>query len=172
MGNKFLGAKHLSNTSVGELQRVNNFLVEINGLSESVSFLVKGIPLPSSENEVIEVKYGNSKIKLPGPASYSEGELTIHDSISLDTEKELSDWRAQVFDSQTEAIGLTENFKKDGLITEFTPDGSIGRQWKIEGVWPSKFNPGELSNDSSDVKSMSLTLQWDRGYRLPGKVRG
>ncbi len=170
MANKYLGARHLANTTVGELQRVNNFLVEIAGLPTTVSFLIKGFPLPSSENEVLEVKYGNSKIKLPGPISFSEGELTILDSIDLDTEKTISDWRAQVHNPQTDAIGLQINFKKDAVVTQFTPDGSIARQWKLEGVWPSAFKPGDLSNDSSDIKSMSVTLQWDRAYRLDKTV--
>lgn len=166
MANKYLGAKHLANTTVGELQRVNNFLIEISGLPVTVSFLVQGFPLPSSENEVLEVKYGNTKIKLPGPLSFSEGEMTILDSIDLDTEKVISDWRAEVTDPRTEAMGLAVNYKKDAVVTQFTPDGAIARQWKLEGVWPNAFKPGDLANDSSDIKKMSVTLQWDRAYRL------
>ncbi len=164
--NTYLGAKHLSNKTVGDLQRVNNFLVVIDGLPTNVSFLIKGFPLPSSENEVLQVKYGNSQIKLPGAASFSEGELTVYDSIDLDTEKTLADWREKVYNPKTEAIGRAGSYKVDGTITQFTPDGTVGRQWKLEGIWPSSFKPGEMSNDSSEVKSMSLTLQYDRAYRI------
>lgn len=166
MANKYLGAKHLSNQTVGELQRTNNYLVEIAGLPEEVSFLVTGIPLPQSENEVITIKMGNSQIKLPGAGSFSNSEMTLLDSVSLDTEKTISDWRDQVWDSKTARIGKSIDYKKDATITEFTPDGEVGRIWKLEGVWPSAFKPGDLAADSSDVKKISVTLEYDRAYRL------
>lgn len=166
MANEFLGAKHLSNQSVGELQRVNNFFVEISGLPKNVCFLIKGFPLPASSNEVLTIKYGNSVIKLPGAVSFEGGDMTIYDSIDLDTEKALADWRASVYNPQSEALGQAVNFKKDATVTQYTPDGTVGRQWKLEGVWPSDFKPGEMNNDSSDVKSMSIHLEWDRAYRL------
>lgn len=166
MANKYTGAKHLSNTAVGELQRVNNFYISISGLPEEVSFLIKSFPLPSSENEVLTLKYGNSFIKLPGSASFSEGELTIYDSISLDTEKQVSDWRKTVYDPQTETIGNAANYKKNATITQYTPDGNIQRQWQLIGVWPSAFKPGDLASDGSDLKTMAITLQYDRAYRV------
>jgi len=166
MANKYLGARHLSNQAVGELQRTNNYLVEIAGLPEEVSFLVTGIPLPQSENEVIVIRMGNSQIKLPGAGSFSNSEMTLLDSVSLDTEKTIADWRNEVWHSKTHKIGQAINFKKDATITEFTPDGEVGRIWKLEGVWPSAFRPGELSAENSDVKKISVTLEYDCAYRL------
>ena len=167
--NEYLGAKHLAGKTIGDLQRVNNFMVQIDGLPTNLMFMVQGMPLPSSENEVLSVKFGNSVIKLPGPASFSEGEITFRDSIDLDTEQSLYDWRLMVYDPVTERIGKSTNFKKNAMITEYSPDGSVGRQWKMEGVWPSAFKPGEMNNDGSEIKTMSLTLQYDRAYRVRGK---
>lgn len=161
-----LGAKLLSTEIVGELQRKCNFAVEISGLDTNVTILTKSFPLPKSANEVIVVKMGNSETKYAGHATFEAGDMTLYDSVSLDTEKALQDWRDSVYDSRTEAIGLASSYKRDAVVTEFTPDGSISRQWKLEGVWPNAFTPGELSNDDSGVKEIQISLTWDRGYRI------
>lgn len=162
----YLGSRHLSSEVVGELQRKANFSVDISGLPSTVTFLVKTFPLPSSANEVITVVHGNSEVKFAGKATFEGGDMTLHDSISLDTEKQLQSWRDSVYAPTTEAIGKASAYKKDAVVSEYAPDGTMTRQWKLEGVWPSSYKPGDLDSTSTDLKEISLTLTWDRGYRI------
>lgn len=165
MARENLGARHLTGR-IGEVQRVNNFIIEIQGLPAEVSLLIQAGFTPNSSNEIIEIQHGNSKIKLPGTASFENGEITILDSVTFDTEKVLSDWREKVYNPKTDAIGLAEDFKRDALVTMYAPNGTLERSWKLEGVWPSSYNPGSLDNESSDKKLITVTLTYDYAYRI------
>lgn len=165
MANNVLNAKHLANRV---LQRVDNFRVVISGVADNVMLLLKNFPLPSSSNEVIGVKHGNSTIKVPGAVTYDSGDMEVYDSVDQDTELELYNWRQQVYNDQTGA--MDPNCKKTATVTEYTADGSVGRQWKMFGVWPSSYKPGAMQADGNDLKTISMTLEYDWAYRVPNKV--
>lgn len=162
----YLGARHISSEVVGELQRKANFSVDIAGLPTTVTFLTKTFPLPAEASEVITVPHGNSEVKFAGKTTFEGGDMVLHDSITLDTEKTVANWRESVYKHDTEAIGLVKNYKKDATVTEYAPDGTLTRQWRLEGVWPSKYTPGDLDSSSTDIKDITITLVWDRGYRI------
>ena len=76
-------------------------------------------------------------------------------------------WRKQVYDPETDQIGWATQYKKDGMVTEFGPDGTFFRNWKIKGVWPSGVNYGSsMSHEGSEVKKLEMTLAYDKAFRV------
>lgn len=159
-----LGAMHLSNNKNYEVQRTNNFEVVIDGLGQDVTLSVQVCPFPSESNEVIELSYGNSKVKVAGQAAIEDIEIQCLDYIGLDTEAKLAEWRKQVYNPETDKIGWAADYKRNGYVHQYAPDGTHTRTWKIIGVWPSAFNPGENNQEGSDKKMMSLTLSVDKAH--------
>lgn len=163
---KNLGPMHMSNTREYEMQRTNNFEVRIDGLGEDVTLCVESCPLPTISNDPIELGYGNSKVKVAGQASFDDIEIVVKDAIGYDTEMKLWNWRKKVYDPETDKIGWAADYKKQGIIYQYSPDGSIERNWKIIGCWPTNINPGEMNYDGSDKKTISMTLSIDKAYPL------
>ena len=159
-----LSPMHLSNNKTYEVQRTNNFEVQIDGLSQRVTLAVQSCPLPTVSNDPIELSFGNSKVKVAGQASYEDVELTVLDLIGADIEKVLSEWRKQVYDPETDKIGFAEDYKRNGKIYQYAPDGSHVRTWKIIGAWPTNLNPGDMNYEGSDKKVISMTLSIDKAY--------
>ena len=157
-----LGSMHLSATKKYEVQRTNNFEVQIDGLSSDITLLVQSCPLPTTTNEAIELNYGNSKVKVAGKANFEEIEITVLDAIGVDTEAKLCGWRKQVYDPETDKIGFAADYKKNGRIYQYAPDGTYIRTWKIIGAFPTSLNLGELSYENSDKKTISMTLSIDK----------
>jgi hypothetical protein len=149
-----------------EPQRTNHFEILIDGL-EGLTLAVNTFSLPNITNDPIEIAHGNSRRKYAGQTAFGGSEtLEVTDYIGLDVEGMVNTWRLQVYDPKTDLMGCAVDYKKNAWVTEYAPDGLALRVWNLEGVWPSGVAYGDtLSMDGSEVKKITLTLAYDRGYR-------
>ena len=166
-----LGAMHLSANSSYEPQRSNNFQVEFYGLpgqgTEQIMLACSDFTLPNITNDPIEIQHGNSSVKFAGRTNFQGVDrLTCIDWITTDIEKIIDQWRALVYNPEDDTIGWASRYKKEGSVTEFGPDGTFERQWKLMGCWPSGVNYGELSHEQNDIKKVELTIAYDKALRL------
>jgi len=161
-----LGPMHLSNNRTYEIQRTNHFEVQISGLPIDVTLTVESFPLPNISTPAIELAHGNSKVKVAGQAEFEDGELVVKDAIGADIEKIIHNWHKQVYDPTTDRLGWAADYKKNATVYQYGPDGTYIRSWKLIGVWPSAVNYGEMSYDGSDKKTISITLSYDKAYRI------
>lgn len=164
-----LGASHLASANF-EVQRTNNFEIQVDCSTDTekqrtITLAIVGGFLPSESNEVISLNYSNTTVTVAGKANANgSGSLTIRDFLQdgSDVEKIIDDWRAQVYDKETDAIGFAADYKKTAMVTQYAPDGSYMRVWKLKGVWPSAVEYGQVSYDSPGVKTINVTLQYDK----------
>lgn len=162
-----LGPMFMSRNYDYEVQRTNNFevlLSDLFGMESELTLAVESCPFPVITNEPIELAYGNSRVKVAGQATFDDVELQVKDFITADLENVIWRWRCQVYNPDSNEIGWARDYKKNGHIVQFAPDGTCPRAWKIEGVWPTTFNSGDLSYDGSDKKLISMTLSVDKAY--------
>lgn len=159
-----LGASHLAGQGF-EVQRTNNFEIQIENVSNSriLTLAVASAFLPTESNEVISLNYNNTTITVAGKANANgSGSLVIRDLIQQDIEAMLDEWRATVYNKDTDAIGFAFDYKKPAKVTQCAPDGTLLRTWTLEGCWPSSVDYGQVSYDSPGVKTVSITLQYDK----------
>lgn len=159
-----LGASHLASEG-WEIQRRNNFEISISGVGEQERLLTLAVvsgPLPNESNGVIDVQYGNTTIKVAGTYTIQSGSLVVRDLIQKDVEALIDAWRATVFNKETNAVGFAADYKKQARITQFAPDGSYERVWKVEGVWPSAVDYGQVSQTDNSLKEINITLEYDK----------
>ena len=164
MAVEVLGASHLASAG-WEIQRTNNFEISIEGVGEQERLLtlsVVGGSLPSESNNPIPVQYGNTTIQVAGVYEIQAGSLTVRDFIQKDVERLIEEWRSTVYNKETDAVGFAADYKKQARITQFAPDGSFERTWKIEGVWPSSVNYGSVDQSNNGLKQIEITLQYDK----------
>lgn len=164
MAVEVLGASHLASAG-WEIQRTNNFEISIVGVGESERLLtlsVVGGSLPSESNEPIAVDYGNTTIHVAGKYSIQAGSLTVRDFIQKDVEQLIEEWRSTVYNKETDAVGFAADYKKQATITQFAPDGTHERIWKVDGVWPSSVNYGNVDQSSNGLKQIDITLSYDK----------
>lgn len=159
-----LGASHLASQGY-EVQRTNNFEIQIDNVSNSEALrlsVVSGF-LPSESNEVITLSYGNTKVTVAGVTNFNNnGSLVVRDLVQEDIEKMIDEWRSTVARKDNDAIGFAYDYKKTAKVTQSAPDGTLLRVWDLEGVWPSAVDYGSISYESAGVKTISITLQYDK----------
>ena len=158
-----MGSRHLSSKKY-QPQMTNHFEVQIEGLGEDFTLTVSTCNLPEVSNPAVEIPFGNSKVKVAGQAEYSGGDIEVTDTIGADTENIINSWRLEVYDPETDKMGWAEDYKREAVVTQYGPDGTSERVWKLEGVWPETVSYGSLDYSSSDAKKISMTLAYDRAY--------
>ena len=160
-----LGAAHLASAGY-EVQRTNNFEIQIDGVTSETRTLILSVVsgfLPNESNEVISLNYGNTQITVAGAARpNNSGTLVVRDLVQQDIEAAIDAWRATVYNKETDAIGFAFDYKKEAKVVQYAPDGTLLRTWDLEGVWPSAVDYGQISYDSPGVKTISITLQYDK----------
>lgn len=159
-----LGASHLASAGY-EVQRTNNFEIQIDNVIKVrplILAVVSGF-LPNESNEVISLNYGNTTITVAGKANANgSGSLVVRDFVQEDIEQVIDEWRKTVYDKDTDAIGFAADYKKPAYVTQYAPDGTLLRVWNLEGVWPSAVDYGQVSYDSPGIKTINITLQYDK----------
>ena len=159
-----LGASHLAGAG-WEIQRTNNFEIAIEGVGDSERLLTLSVvsgALPSEHNSPIAIQYGNTTIQVAGTYTIDSGSLVVRDFIQKDVEQLIEAWRSTVYNKDTDAVGFASDYKKQARITQFAPDGTHERVWKIEGVWPSDVDYGSVDQTSNGLKQINITLQYDK----------
>lgn len=165
-----LGANHLASQG-WELQRKNTFEIIVSGIDNTERLLTMSVvsgDLPSDSNQVIEVKYGNSSVKIAGQYVLNNGTLVLRDFLEKDTEAMVENWRSQVYNKTTQAVNFAFNYWKTARIVQAAPDGTHIREWKLSGVWPSAVSYGQLSQNDAEVKEIQVTLEYNRAEIVRG----
>ena len=161
-----LSAMHLSNNRRYEIQRVFNFDVTISGLGDDVTLNVIRCNLPEISTPAIEVPHGNTNAYFAGRVQWGTSEIVVRDTIGADIEAQLNAWRRMVYNEWTDEIGWAADYQKEGLIKQYSPDGSVVRMWRLSGLWPETVNFGTLDMESSEKKVISMTMKFQRAYRI------
>lgn len=161
-----LSPMHMSNVKTYEIQRNNHFEVILDGFGDEFTLSVESCPLPTVSNDPIELSYGNSKVKVAGQATFEDIEIVVKDAIGADIEYKLWEWRKQVYDPETDKIGWAADYKRNGRIHQYAPDGTYVRTWRIIGAWPTNLNPGEMNYDGSEKKTISMNISIDKAFPI------
>ena len=153
-----------------EPQRTNNALISVVGLEgqgtkdDILTLSVASFPLPKVNNNPIEVGYLNEKRKFDGNPVFDDLAIVFNDYLDVQTAALLWRWRYKVYDPTRGTIGLKSQYAKNGWITLFAPNGDekFNRVYKLIGIWPSQFDPGEIDLAGEDLVKITMTLTIDK----------
>ena len=176
-----IGTYYLTdNPKYYEIQRSNNFVFYVSGLSKKLSIAnnkyaqenaddiikisVNKATVPHFTQSAIQVKRGNNTMKFAGAPEFGSGSIDLNDYIGAGTKDVLLAWQNKSYDVRTEKVGLASDYKKDAYLLEYTPDYQLVRTWKLMGCWISGLSEGEYSHDSADKHTISATIEYDKAW--------
>lgn len=183
------GSYHLAaNPDSFELQRSNNFEFEVklsldkngnevsnisaaynqdNSLDtvrgeEVIRLSVNKSSVPHFSQEVITLKRGNSVIKAAGTPSFSDGTLVLNDFIGVDTKSYLLAWQGQSYNVNNDTVGRMSQYKKDCMLSEYTPDYKLVRYWDLKGCWISDLSEDDFNQEDGGKRQITAKIQYDK----------
>lgn len=153
---------------LGDVRRTNNFILTIGGVTtpdneedNNLELIIQQAFIPSVSLNVLELRHGNDAKKFAGVATWTGGQVTVIDVLSQKELDAVLDWFKLTYDWQTGNIGVANEYKKNGYITEYASNGKFERKWYIEGMWISDLNIGDLDASSGEMKKITMTIQID-----------
>ena len=149
-----------------EPQRKNNFSVNFTVGGKLIKQALDSFPWPKEETPPIEINFGNEKRKVAGVATYENLELVLKDFADQPVMGELLKWRRKVYDPATGKIGLAKDYKEQGEVVMFAPDGTLERKWKLHGMWPSKVDTGGGDMNANEPNKISVTITIDKAVEV------
>lgn len=176
-----LGTYYLAdNPKYYEIQRSNNFVFYVSGLSkifnipqntyaadngeDIVKISVSKAFVPHFTQSVIQLKRGNNTMKFAGTPEFSNGQIQLNDFIGAGTKDILYAWQQKSYNVQTEKVGLAEDYKKDAYLLEYTPDYQLVRTWKLRGCWISSLTEDEYNHESAEKHNITATIEYDKAF--------
>lgn len=171
----FSGSSNHLAAAAGEFepQRQSNWILTIENIegSELVTLALEAHQAPSLSVGDGQVNFLNERRFIAGRFMPDTTPLVVKDMADIDVANVLYKWWTSVHNPVTGKIGLARNYKKRAALTLFAPEGSFGRVWVYDGIFPIAANFGNLSMSSEDVVMVELTLRYDRAI-YAGSVTG
>ena len=132
--------------------------------AEHLRLSTKSFTQPKVSSEAIELRHGNDVVKVAKSPSFENLTLTVHDTLGLDQIKVCQAWFNKVFNRSTKLMGRVSDYKTDGILYMYSPDGKTVRKWIIQGVWPLTYGQGsEFSFEGNgDGQTITMDLSVDR----------
>jgi hypothetical protein len=89
-------------------------------------------------------------------------EINLNEANSAYTFKTIRQWSDTVYNPNTGAMGLKNDYVGSGLITMFNKAGDIWRKVRLPAIWPiSPITPLDLDYQSTDIWVMDVTFAAD-----------
>lgn len=154
--------------NLGELVRSDFALEEpdnddvITDGQEVIKLSVTKASVPHYSINPIEIRRGNSVIKMAGNPTFDAGTLECQDFVGLDTKSVLMAWHALVYDVVNDRGGRMFRYKKNCTLTEYTPDHEEIRHWELIGCWISEIAEEEFDKSADGDRKITCTIQYDR----------
>ena len=177
-----MGSWHMIDRNEYEPQRTNNFEIVFPNLgslftidqgillpansSELLTLSVKSVSSPETNIDKLTVSYGNTSVNFAGRPTYSDITIVVNDFIGLQTERILMAWSKKVFNPKDETIGFASDYKRDGYLIQYGPNGTFERKTQLRGCFPGTVSPGDFSNDDNSLREISVTFYVDMAIPL------
>lgn len=173
-----LGAYHMIGDDNWEPQRTNNFEIQFPNLgqltsidtglalpgnaSDLLTLSVKSVSYPSTNIDKLTVQYGNNSVNYAGKPTYGDVEIVVNDFIGIQTERIIMAWSKLVYNPKNETVGWASQYKRDGYLLEFSPDGTVVRRTQLQGCFPGTVSPGNFDNENNSIREISVTFYVDK----------
>ncbi len=135
------------------------YIVDVDGIP---SFLIKAAARPSGEFAEVQYHYLNERRWSKGKRNINTIDITIVDAISPSGAQSVQAWLRAHHESSTGRDGMMDTYFKNINIKIMAGTGIILEQWKLEDVFITSFNFGDLSyEDESTPLEITLTLRYN-----------
>lgn len=170
-----LSADHIGQVGGGfEPQRANNALLYIAGLAgnenDVITLSLTSFPVPKSNIGIIEVRYLNQIRKFAGTPTYDDLSVVFNDYVDQNTKLVIANWFYLAHNPRNGKTSFASQYKKNGRVVLYAPDGSGDREWECQGMWISTFDPGDIDMEGEDRVRLTCTITIDKAIYVPADV--
>lgn len=141
---------------------------EVDNFNTLLKLSIDSFSLPQHTVGTITINRANEKIKFAGQIQNGgSGTIQINDWIGADSVRWVQCWDNKCYNIRTGKAGLAKDYKINGTIYQYAPDGTVSRTYKLIGCWIHNVVYGQSVTYGSDsANKVSFTLEYDKGYPI------
>ena len=136
--------------------------------SEKFTFTCNATNVPPANIGVVSVPYFGRKIKLAGDRDFGDWNVTVMNDEDFLVRNMFEKW-SNVMNTLASNIKLApaNSYKSnDAVVTQFSKDGAVIRQYSFVGLFPIDVSAMELSWDTTNtIQTFNVTFAYD--YWVP-----
>lgn len=142
----------------------NNFEVRIYNMDGSsptefsnlLTLTTDSIGAIEEQEDIITVHYGNGLIKFPSKVNFADVTWTLNCFCEPNVLQALRDWRKQIYDPDTEKMGLPSNYMRQVYFIKYDGQGNPRDVIRCPGTWIGALNNGEMNQTGGDVVKVTV----------------
>lgn len=137
----------------------------IANAQEVLRYSLVSATVPTFSQNVEQISRGNATLKFAGKPEFNALTLVFNEFVDSDSKGALLSWQAKSYNAKSQGIGDVSDYKKDCYLLEYTQNyEKLIRTWHIVGGWIKGIDDGSFSHDSSGLKTITATLEYDWAY--------
>lgn len=121
----------------------------------------------TEDQDSITVHYGNGVIQFPGKVTYADVDWTLNCYCEPNVLESLRAWRKQVYDPDTEKMGLPSQYMRTVYFLKYDGQGNIRDCIKCPGTWIAGLKNGGMSQGDSDLVKVGCTFKISKALYIP-----
>ena len=112
--------------------------------------------------------YGNGIVKFPSKVTFNDVDWTLNCYCEPNVLGALRDWREQVYNSQTELMGLPSQYMRTVYFIRYDGQGNERDVIKCPGVWIKGLKNGSMNQEGGDIVQVGVTLVISKAQYING----
>lgn len=126
----------------------------------------------SEDQDQIVVHYGNGIIKFPSKVTFADVNWTLNCYCEPNVLESLRAWRKQVYDPETEKMGLPSQYMRQVYFIKYDGQGNPRDVIRCPGTWIQGLSNGAMNQQGGDIVKVQTTLVISRAiYMKPSDFR-
>ena len=160
----YMGTNHMLGVDTYVPLTPNNFEVRIYNMdgtlptefSELLTLSTDEVGAITEQQDSIVVHYGNGIIKFPSKVTYGETTWNLNCFCSPNVLEALRDWRRQVYDPDTERMGLPSEYMRVVYFIKYDGQGNTRDVIRCPGTWIGALDNGAMRQTGGEVVKVSV----------------
>lgn len=124
------------------------------------------------DQDSIVVHYGNGVIKFPSKVTFADVDWTLNCYCEPNVLESLREWRRQVYDPDTERMGLPSEYMRQVFFIKYDGQGNPRDVIRCPGTWIGALDNGSMNQQGGEVVKVRVPLIISRAiYMRPDQYR-
>ena len=118
------------------------------------------------EQDSIVVHYGNGVIKFPSKVTFADVDWTLNCYCTPNVLESLREWRRQVYNPQTEKMGLPTEYMRQVYFIRYDGQGNVRDVIKCPGTWIGALDNGSMNQQGGEIVKVKVPFIMSRAIYL------
>ena len=133
-----------------------------------VPFMVRSAGIPESTVGQYTIPYFGREVKYAGDRTFADWTVTVINDEDFAVRNAMEAWSNAINSHESNVRGLPQDYKSNGIITQYSKDGRALRTYVFEGMFPTTIDGIAMDWSQQDtIEEFSVTFQYDL-WRVEG----